>query len=106
MTRPRTDNGGFVPAAHKRLPWASTLELIAVRIFADDRRLCHLEAYRRLALARRAVDNAVDGDAPPPAVFREDPADKGHRPLADAWHAAVAAVKAEHARRDREVGDD
>jgi hypothetical protein len=93
MTRPRDEHGRLAAQAHKRLAEAPVLEMAAVMAISADRRFAFLDLKRRLALGRKAIHHVVDGDVPPPAVFKKDASRGGETVMVDAWNAAVGAVK-------------
>lgn len=63
--RPKDDEGRLLPPPCKRLPDVPQLHQAAVYALAQDARFAHLTMSRRTALADRAINHVVDGDAPP-----------------------------------------
>ncbi|WP_312688413.1 hypothetical protein [Brevundimonas nasdae] len=87
--RPKDEEGRLLPQAHKRLDDAPTLEQAAVFRMSDDGRLSFMPLKRKLAIARKAIDHVVDGDAEPKALFRKT----DNTALTDAWRAACDAIR-------------
>jgi hypothetical protein len=92
MARPKDENGKALPQAWRRLPEARALEFAGVTALAADGRLAHLDLKRKLVIARKAIDHVVDGDLPPPALFKADKASPANCALAEGWAACVQAV--------------
>lgn len=93
MTRPKDENGYLLPQAHKRIPEADGAVQAGFFKLGSDNRLCHLTTKRKLAIARKAVDHVVDGDAAPKALFKKDTSRPDNHALAEGWDAAVSAVR-------------
>jgi len=98
MARPKDEHGRALAQAWRRLPEARALEMAGVTALAADGRLAHLDLKRKLAIARKAIDHVVDGDLPPPALFKADKTAPQNCALAEGWAACVRAVI--EARRD------
>jgi hypothetical protein len=69
MARPKNEDGKTVEAAHRRIAGAHQLEQLAVFKLSEDGRLSHLPMKRELALARKAIDTAIDGAERPKGIY-------------------------------------
>lgn len=91
MSRPKDADGKPAEPAHRRVNGAHRLEQIAVFKLAEDGRLSHLPMKRKLALARKAIDHAVDGAEAPKSIYSKI---NGEAAVGEGFDAMTAAVQA------------
>lgn len=93
--RPRDPETGALEAPpHIRLSEAPALLQSALFAMANDTRAVALPMKRKLALAEKAIDHVVDGDAIPKWIHAPDPTNRDNHFLVDLWRLSVAAISA------------